>query len=110
MGIEQKVIFKCDYCKAVETFTMPVDPTKTRHWVGVTLNQIIDRKIHGVNLHFDSVKCATQTLKKISEYKVAITKDFVPPKEQEAPSKVRETVRFDLEGRAEEVHVDGESV
>lgn len=100
MGIKQQVIFICDYCKACETHAQPLEDQKTKHWVAVKMNQIVDGKEAPVNLTFDSAKCAAQALKKISEGKAVILKDSKPPVPAEPPSKVREIVKFDESGNA----------
>lgn len=103
MGVKQHLTMQCDYCKAVETLKMPPDPKDTRHWVSMKFNRVIDGKEIGVELFFDSMKCAAQAAKKISEDKAAITKGSPLPTEPELPNKVREVVRFDEEGHSEEV-------
>lgn len=100
MGIRQHITMQCDYCKAVENLSVPPDPKAMRHWVSAKLNRVMDGKEQGVELFFDSAKCAAQAIKKISEDKLVITKDSPPPSEPEPPPKVREKVRFDEQGNA----------
>jgi len=103
MGVKQFLTMKCDYCKAVETLGMPPDAKDTRHWVSVKLNRVVDGVERGVELFFDSAKCAAQALKLIAEDKAVIAKDtpLPKPKDEEAPSKVREVVRFGANGEIE---------
>lgn len=105
MGVQQLIKLTCDYCKAVETHTMPLDGQAVKHWSSAKMNQIVDGKEKAVDLNFDSLKCHAQSMKKLSEGKCVIVKGSAPPvaPPEELPNKVRETVRFDDEGHAEEV-------